>query len=474
MADPMLAIVRDTHDRTLTAVTGTRLRRRADHDLEATVLGECLIDPAAFVTVDSLCTAADFDHPSLAMIFEAMRTVSQRDEPIDVTTVCAELKARGRLNTIGGGLFVAELCDRVASTAHVDTHARTLADIAVTRRMADAAREIEARACDPSVRIEILVEYASTRMEAASRRVTASDPVTLGAAIQESMQGIEDRAAEGALPSVSTGFVTLDNVLTGRGYRNTWLYLLAGLAGAGKTALVQNTCRSVVGEDKGVLFFSLEMPRKDLADRFLCTEARVDNRRYQSNQMSAHEMRNVVQSAERIYQLPLHIDDTSERSPSNIAAIATRYKQQRDIRLIVIDYFQLMRMPQADRRDQAMMQAAYALKNLAKKLDVPIIALAAMKAGEIKRGKRDEPQLEDLRECKALGYAADQVAFLTQDSDNPELVNYLIRKQRGGVSDVTVKMRFDKVHGQFEDLPCVDSPHAQDTRAEEWSGFDAE
>lgn len=462
MGERHLAVVRDD------AALGPT--PRADHDLERLVLGEALLAPEALAVVEAGLHAADFDHAAHATIFEALCAVAGRGGHPDVVALGHELRARGRLGAVGGAGFLAELTADVGTTAHVEAHVQTLVELAVARRIAQAARAIEARACDPTVRLPALVEHATGAIFAATERAaTTRGAVTAGEAVEASLRAFEERAEQSGGGEVGTGFPDLDRALTGKGLHAGRLYILAARPGIGKSALAANLARHVAGSGRTVLFLSLEMTRQELGDRLLCAEARVDGQRFASNAMAQDELDRVVRAADAIYDLPLLIDDAPGQTLAQVRAKTMRQRRRAGrnggLGLLVVDYLQLVRVPGAESREQAVAEVSRSLKELAKQFEVPVLAISAMNRDAEKRAGDKRPVLSDLRESGSIESDADLVAFLYRDelvnknSSDHGIAEVIIRKQRNGPT-TTVRLRYDAPCLRFESL--ADEPEGYD------------
>lgn len=374
------------------------------HDLEAerAVLGGILLDNTVLATVEAILTPADFYHPAHALIFEAIQSLSQRGEPVDVVTLTAEMRSRERLNTVGGVQYLGELTDTIPTIAHIEQHARIVADLAQLRRMINVAHEIAARGLGEHGPVDQFLDYAAARVFEVAQKRSKSSLIPLERAIHEAFERIEKTLERGArITGIETGFRDLD-VLTA-GMHPGQLIIVAARPAMGKTSLVLNiTTHAAITTGKPVLFFSLEMPRIELANRLMCAEAGVDQARLRANMLTQDDMTALTHAANRLYTLPIYIDDSGDLTLLELRAKARRMKSERDLALVVIDYLQLMKASREgmESREREISEISRGLKSLAKELDVPIVALSQLnRAPETRPGKDRRPQLSDLREC---------------------------------------------------------------------------
>jgi replicative DNA helicase len=444
--------------------TGNALKRRADHDLERRTLGEAMLREDALAILEAYVGPEDYDLRAHSLIFAAMQAISARSEALDAASLVAELKAREQLSAAGGYSYVVELPDLVASVAHVEDHAKLLADLALTRRIADAAREIEARACADRVRVGDLVEFASEKMFAATERKGGDGPKSIGDAIEQAFAEVAANADAGGQRGLSTGFDGIDAVLSGRGFMPGRLYILAARPGVGKSALAGNMARNVAGAGKPVLFISLEMPLVELGHRLLVAEARVDGRLWESYQLPKHDHEKILRAANEVYGLPIWIDDGSGQTLAQIRAKALRQKRRTGLAMLIVDYLQLVKVPSAENREQAVASVARGLKALAKELGIPVLAIAAMNREADKRSGDKRPLMSDLRESGSIEYDADLIAFLYRDelvdkeSADKGVAEFIVRKQRNGLANETVRLKYVGASMRFETLDEYAAP----------------
>ena len=431
-----------------------------DLDAEKAVIGGVLLDNSALDTVEAIVTPPDFYHPSHAVIFESIQALKSRGEPVDVVTLSAELRARERLNTVGGAQYLGELTDTIPTIAHIEQHARIVADLAQVRRMIAAAHEITARGYGDRGAADAFLDFAAAKVFEIAQKRSKSSLIELHQAIQEAFERIEKTLERGArITGTETGFRDLDTLTAGM--HPGQLIIIAARPAMGKTSLVLNlTTHSAITSQKPVLFFSLEMPRVELANRMMCAEARVDQSRLRSNMLTQDDMTSLTAAASKLFQLPVYIDDSGDLTLLELRAKSRRIKAEKDLSLIVIDYLQLMKASRdgMDSREREISEISRGLKALAKELEVPIIALSQLnRSPETRSGKDTRPQLSDLRESGAIEQDADVVMFIyrdevyNKDTEDRGIAELIIAKQRNGPTD-TVRLRFVRELTKFENL----------------------
>jgi replicative DNA helicase len=432
------------------------------HDLEAerAVLGGVLLDNAALATVGAIVAASDFYHPSHAVIFESIQALGARNEPVDVVTLTAELRARERLNTVGGVQYLGELTDTVPTIAHIENHARIVADLAQVRRMIATAHEIVARGFGERGSADAFLDFAASKVFEIAQKRSKSTLIPLEQAIQEAFERIEKTLERGArITGIETGFRDLDTLTAGMSPGQ--LIIIAARPAMGKTSFVLNiTAHAARTTRKPVLFFSLEMPRIELANRLMCADAGVDQARLRSNMLTQDDMMALTDAASKLFNLPIYIDDSGDLTLLELRAKARRMKNERDLALIIIDYLQLMKASREgmESREREISEISRGLKSLAKELEVPIVALSQLnRSPETRSGKDKRPQLSDLRESGAIEQDADNVMFIyrdevyNKDTEDRGIAEIIVAKQRNGPTD-TVRLRFIRELTKFENL----------------------
>ena len=439
---------------------------RSDHEAERAILGGILLDNAAVATVAAALAPADMHHPAHAAALEAVFALAKAGAGVDVVTLGAELHRRRRLAGVGGHAFLAALTDAAVTNAWLTDHCRIVAEHAAARRVSAAAEEVAAWSANPALEARELVARATARFAKACAGRDGRAVVSLDDAVAEAFARIEAALAAGARTTgLDTGYAQLDQLLGG--LRGGQLVIVAARPAVGKTAWVLDVARRVGARGHRVLFLSLEMPRAELADRLLAGQASVDGTRIRDAQLEAGDLDKLTAAAAALHGLPLDIDDRGNMTLLDVCARARQWKLERDVRLVVLDYLQLVKAgPDApDSRERQIGEISEGLKALAKELDVPVVAVAQLnRKPEDRPNKR--PQLGDLRDSGSLEQDADVVLFLYRDevynkkSPDRGVAEVICAKQRNGPTD-TVRLRFVREQSRFEDLPEEDAPPPQ-------------
>jgi replicative DNA helicase len=447
------------------------LRRMADgpssgrvppHDLNAerAVLGGILLENDAFDAVIELpLRAADFYKDAHSLIFESMLELVNEGQPVDTITLRERLTTTSKLQRTGGDEYLLALTDTIPTVANIEAHARIVQEKAVVRRVIHACYETAAKGYgDYGSMVEFLDQAEKSMFEVAKERLRSPyehiNDVVLRT-FEEITAAAERKEHITGLP---TGFRHLDWYTAGLHPGD--LVIVAGRPGMGKTAfavnVALNACRA---RQAGVVIFSLEMPKEQLARRLLCSEAGVDGNRLRSGRLTRDDWAPLTRAAGELSELPLWMDDTPGLTMMELRAKARRLKSDQGLELVVVDYLQLMRSgTKTESREQEISEISRSLKGLAKELKLPVIALSQLNRGVESRGNKDKrPQLSDLRESGAIEQDADTIMFIYRDEVyNPEstekgVAEIIIGKQRAGPTG-TVRCTFRREFTRFENL----------------------
>ncbi|MDE7410858.1 MAG: replicative DNA helicase [Paramuribaculum sp.] len=437
-----------------------------DKDLEEAVLGALMLEKDAYTVVCDLLKAESFYEPANRKIYEAIQTLGAAQQPIDMLTVTEQLRHNGTLEEVGGAVFVAELTSRVASGAHVDYHARIVAQKYLARELITFASEIEKKAFDESNDVDDLMQEAEGKLFEISQRnvkkdVTQIDPV-IGDAIEQ-IQIAANRAS--GLSGLETGFHDLDKLTSG--WQNSDLIIIAARPAMGKTAFVLSMAKNMaVNYNTPIAIFSLEMSNLQLVNRLISNVGEIQGEKIKSGQLTPMEWDKLMARLKHLYGAPMYIDDTPSLSIFELRTKARRLVREHNVKMIIIDYLQLMNASgmKFGSREQEVSMISRSLKQLAKELNIPIIALSQLNRsvesrGDSKEGKR--PQLSDLRESGAIEQDADIVCFIHRpeyylrsatdgtDRDIRGLAEFIVAKHRSGRVD-DVELNFRAEFARFE------------------------
>jgi len=435
-------------------------------DLEKAVLGALMLDKEALVDAQEFLTPETFHNELHVKIFRAIHDISLRHEPIDMLTVAEELKRKGELDEVGGPYYLSQLTMTVGSAAHVVNHAMLLAQKYIQRQLITASAEIQRDAFQEDATIDELLDVAQQKIfeiaEGNIRRQTEHVATVLDKAMKD-LEKLQQR--EDGLSGVPSGFTALDRMTLG--WQAADLVIVAARPSMGKTAFVLSMARNMVVEHKiPVAFFSLEMPSMQLAKRLMMSESGIESDKIRGGKkMELHEWQQLEASISNLVGSPLFIDDTPALSIYEFRSKARRLVLAHGIKVIVIDYLQLMTGPpemQKGLREQEVSAISRSLKAVAKELNVPIIALSQLNRAVETRGGNKRPQLSDLRESGAIEQDADLVLFIhrpeyygiTEDENGNPLrgvAEIIISKHRNGsVGDV--QLAFKHHQAKFTDL----------------------
>ena len=425
-------------------------------EAELSVLGAMMLKKEAVTQAIELLRADEFYRQAHRAVFEAMEGLVRIGEPVDIVTVTEALKKSGRLEQVGGISFLANLTNRVPSTANLAYYAKIVKEKALLRALIDASTEIAGAAYEASEDVAQQLDDAEQKILAiAGGRITGSFTPIKDVVFDAVDRVSELAAVKGGITGLSTGLKTLDSVT--RGLQKSDLVIVAARPAMGKTAFVLNLATHVALQGKTVAFFSLEMPREQLMHRIFCAEGQIDATHLARGELDDDEWSRLVNVADRMLKAELYFDDTSSTTVMDIRTRARRLRAEHGLDLIAIDYLQLIQAPgRAENRTLAVAEMTRSLKVLARELEVPIVVLSQLsRATEGRSDKR--PMLSDLRESGSIEQDADIVMFLyredyyNQDTENANITELSIAKHRNGATD-TVRLFFQKEYTRFRDL----------------------
>jgi replicative DNA helicase len=420
-----------------------------DLNAEVAVLGAMLQESGAaskaFEILEDWCFyKSDHQH-----IFQAMVNLFERNEPIDVLTVAAELQRRNLLDAVGGHYYLTELVARVPSAANVEYYARIVLEKAILRRLIGVASEITAEAFEGREKVDDILDKAEQRIFSLSERRLRRGFEFINPILHKTFDTIESyHHRRGTVTGTPTGFTELDEMTSG--FQRSDLIIVAGRPSMGKTAFCLNIARNAAVEHKiGVGIFSLEMANYQLALRMLCSEARVNSHAVRTGKLPKEQFSKLAVAVGKLAEAPIYIDDSPALTVMEIRAKARRLVAEKNVGLFIVDYLQLVRGPRdAESRQIEISLISQSLKALAKELDVPVVALSQLSRAVEQRGGDRRPILSDLRESGAIEQDADVVLFIYRPEvyDRVEfegISEIIIGKQRNGPTG-TVKLMFLK------------------------------
>ena len=442
-------------------------------ELEEAVLGALMLEKDSIIAVQEYVTPDAFYTEEHRTIYKAIEELSMELKPIDLYTVTERLKGKKELKKVGGASYLAQLTQKVGSAANVEFHAKIIAQKYVQRELIRSATEIQKRSYDESTDVTELIGYAEGEIfKVAEGHVKRSVQVSKDILARALMQIEEASKNTSAFNGVPSGFMAIDRVTLG--WQLSDLIIIAARPSMGKTAFVLSMARNMaVDHEQGVAFFSLEMSSVQLMMRLIIAETGLNGNDVKSGRLTPEQWRHLESATKPLGAAPLFIDDTPALSVFEFRSKARRLKIHNDIKIIIIDYLQLMTGNQDSKgnREQEVAFISRTLKAIAKELNVPVIALSQLSRATEMRGGSKRPQLSDLRESGAIEQDADIVAFIhrpeyygiNQDENGMPtagMAEIIIAKHRNGaVCDVN--RRFLKEQARCADMDDSMLPPAQ-------------
>ena len=460
-------------------------------DVEEAVLGAMLLEPSVVdMTLEEL-TASRFYDPKHRMIFEAICQLVTEHCSVDIITVTSALRGKGNLEAVGGTVALVELSRKVGAAAHVEYYVKILKQKSIQRDLISASYRILKDAYDDSVVVDDLIDEAQSRIYDVIQSNLKRDVQDVGSVINDAMKEIEKNQTTTGLSGVPSGFPSLDRIT--RGWQNSDLIILAARPSVGKTAFALNLARNAaVDHHIPVAIFSLEMSALQLVMRLMTTESGFASDKLKGGtRIEPYEWPELEQRIASLAKAPLYIDDTPSIPLMEFRAKVKRLVKSKDVRLVIVDYLQLMQGPAELRglREQEVAAISRTLKATAKELNIPIIALSQLSRNAVQRtGGTGKPQLSDLRESGSIEQDADMVIFihrpdfvgLGESPAGKETTQIVIAKHRNGeVCDLDMLFKADQVRfvepgdsltAQAEDMMGMESAMNSDFDAN--SGFD--
>jgi replicative DNA helicase len=441
-------------------------------ELEEAVLGAMLIDKKGVDEVIDILQPDAFYKISHQLIFDAIYQLFQDSQPIDLLTVSSELRKKGKLEAVGGEFYLVQLSQRVASSAHIEFHARIILQKFIQRSLIKISNEIIESAYKESTDVFDLLDEAESKLYDVTQGNIKKSSETAQNLVLEAKKKIEEISKRDGLSGVSTGFEKLDKLTSG--WQPSDLIIIAARPGMGKTALTLSMARNIaVGKQIPVAFFSLEMSSVQLITRLISSETGLSSEKLRTGKLADHEWQQLNVKVTDLEKAPLFIDDTPSLSIFDLRAKARRLSSQHGIKLIVVDYLQLMTAGASSKtgnREQEISTISRNLKALAKELNIPVIALSQLSRAVETRGGTKRPMLSDLRESGAIEQDADIVSFIYRpeyynidewddDERTPSegQAEFIVAKHRNGGLD-NIRLKFVGHLGKFEDLDSFDSP----------------
>lgn len=420
-------------------------------ELEMNILGGMIIDNALIDAVTTILKPKHFYVNANGLIFRAISDLRDRNEPVDIITLSEELKSRGEFDAIGGSYYLAELSTAFSSQESIVFSANKVLENWIKRDMILLTYSLNEQCYDPTMNTESLLDKAQQEILEVTNYLQKKNYTHIKDEVRDTMEYVEsihERHEKGATVfGVPSGYDELD-ALTG-GFQKSELIIIAGRPSHGKTALALNFARNAAVEHgKNIGIFSIEMSNRELALRFICLESKVDIAKLKTGRLPESDWAKIAKQTPRLMSSKINvvIDDSSPLSLLELRSKARRMKALQNIDMIMVDYLQLMEVSNKGNLDRHL-EIAYitrGLKQLAKELDIPVVALSQLsRKVEERAGKEKRPQLSDLRESGAIEQDADVVIFINRpevyiSKDDPKfhevqgLAEVIVGKQRNG------------------------------------------
>ena len=441
-------------------------------DLEEVVLGAMMIDKKGVDEVIDILHPDVFYKDAHRFIYEAIFKLFETSEPVDLLTVSSQLKKDGKLEAIGGDFYLIKLTQKVASSAHIEFHARIVLQKYIQRSLIKISNEIIEEAYDDGTDVFDLLDNAEAKLYDVTQGNLKRSAETAQNLVIQAKKRIEEIANKEGLSGIPSGFDKVDKLTSG--WQPSDLIIVAARPGMGKTALTLSMARNMaVNNNIPVAFFSCEMSSVQLITRLISSETGLSSEKLRTGKLEKHEWEQLNVKVKSLEKAPLFIDDTPSLSIFDLRAKARRLASQHDIKLIIIDYLQLMTAggtQKGGNREQEISTISRNLKALAKELNVPVIALSQLSRAVETRGGSKRPLLSDLRESGAIEQDADIVSFIyrpeyykidewddEERSPTQGQAELIVAKHRNGGLD-NIRLKFIGQLGKFDNLDDFDSP----------------
>jgi replicative DNA helicase len=428
-----------------------------DMAAEQSVLGAMLISKDAIADVLETVRGVDYYRPAHESIHDAILDLYGRGEPADMVTVADELGRRGELSRIGGAPYLHTLAANVPIAANAGFYAEIVREKAILRRLVDAGTKIVQIGYAGEGEVDNIVDVAQAEVYSVTDRRRSEDYAPLSDIVNgvlDEIEAIESRDA--GIYGVPTGFADLDELTNG--LHKGQMIIVAARPAMGKSTLALDLCRAAsIHNNMTSVFFSLEMTRSEITMRLLSAEARIALNSIRNGKMTNEEWERMARHVAKVSSAPMFIDDSPNMTMMEIRAKARRLKQKHDLRLIVIDYMQLMTSgKKVESRQLEVSEFSRQIKLLAKELELPVIALSQLNRGPEQRSDK-KPMMSDLRESGSLEQDADMVILLhredvyEKESTRPGEADLIVAKHRNGPTrDITVA--FQGHYSRFVDM----------------------
>ena len=434
-------------------------------EMEQAVLGALMIEQDAYSQVSEVLRPESFYDHRHQLLFDAIRSLNAQQRPVDILTVRDFLESQNTLEEVGGPLYLMQLSQNVTSSAHIEYHARIIAQKALARELITFSSQLSRDAFDATIDVDDLMQEAEGKLFAISQQNLKKDYTQINPVIHEAYELLQKAAARrDGLSGLASGFPHIDKLTSG--WQNSDLIIIAARPAMGKTAFVLSMARKMAVDARvPVAMFSLEMSNVQLVNRLIVNVCEITGDKIKSGQLEPYEWGQLDSRIRQLYDAPFYVDDTPSLSVFELRTKARRLVREHGVKIILIDYLQLMNASGMSfgSRQEEVSNISRSLKGLAKELNIPIIALSQLNRSVEKRegddGKR--PQLSDLRESGAIEQDADMVCFIHRPEyykiyndekghDLRGMAEFIIAKHRNGAVD-NVLLRFRSEYARFQD-----------------------
>lgn len=440
-------------------------------DLEEAVLGALMLEKSPVNDVIDVLKPESFYKEAHQRIYEAIYELFGASEAIDILTVTQKLRSKGELELAGGPYYISQLTNRVASAAHAESHARIIAQKYILRELIGISSKVIQKAYDETTDVFELLDEAESGLFSVAEGNIRKNYDKMSTLIKQAAEEIEVAMnRDDGVSGIPTGFTALDRVTSG--WQRSDMVVLAARPGMGKTAFVISMARNIaVDFNHSVAIFSLEMSSLQIVNRLISGEAEIPAEDIRKGNFTQEKFNHLFEKTKRLAEAPIFIDDTPGLSVFELRAKCRRLKQQHDISIIIIDYLQLMSAGgNGGNREQEISTISRSIKEIAKELDVPIIALSQLSRSVETRGGDKRPMLSDLRESGAIEQDADIVSFIyrpeyyqmeTWPDESPcaGQGEIIIAKHRNGSLE-DVRLKFIGKFAKFDNLDAFDNNFA--------------
>ncbi len=435
-------------------------------DLEEVVIGAMMVDKKGIDDAIDILTPDCFYDTRHQVIYEAIMTLFKEAKPIDLMTISSQLKSDGKIDLAGGDFYLISLSQKVGSSAHIEHHARIVLQKYIQRRLISIAAEIQEEAYDETADVLDMLDSAEAKLFEVTQGNLKKGAEAAGSLVQQAIDKIQADSKKEGMSGIATGFTKLDDLTSG--WQPTDLIIIAARPAMGKTAFVISMAKNIAIKFKHpVALFSLEMSSVQLITRMISSETGLSSEKLKKGNLEPYEWEQLNVKVKNLSEAPIYIDDTPALSIFDLRAKARRLVSQNGVKIIIIDYLQLMTAGGSGgggNREQEISMISRNLKALAKELEVPVIALSQLSRAVESRGGSKRPQLSDLRESGAIEQDADIVSFIYRpeyydftewddDEHSPcaGQAEIMIAKHRNGGLD-NVRLKFEGHLTRFSDL----------------------